>query len=720
MIVRVGDKYLELNEPIQVEKKVKLLEDISTVDGDFSYSFSIPYTKHNEDIIRFYGINNSEKPWNFKIPASIEDDSGIPIYIGYIRGESFSELERSYQASFFSGNSSWIQELNFPLSDVNWSQYDRDQFPEAIKDSWLRTSGIVWPLVDRGALSTRSSATLYEDDFQPFIYYKDAVNAVINQAGIKLKGDLLKDPIYNALITSNNGRKGYQKRIAQRSVKVGKNVPQTVNSTSYANVVLPNVTNPYYNSELSNWNTITYRYTFDTNVKEATFNYYLKLSISTLSYAQVRILYNGTTKLYDKEYRQVKILSSGEITHDDLEVSLAGYATGDYIELQIKKTYSVFGGFDVIVGSYFEVKPVKFFTAFADALVPNINGTELLSQAFKIFNVLPSYNQITKEIDTRKFENISKQTPIDISDYITIEEDNYEEFISDYAKRNLLIWDEQSSDDVTNYNESNTIPYGGGYIDIENEFLEEESNLIEMQFVAAFQKSYGTFGVELPAINSVSVQETTTTLSITSVSNNGGFAQFNHSAGTIGSLVRISNSTNELYNGDYRRTTISGTAFVLQDLPYDTNATAIATELEFVDENNDEQVLLINNPNLSITDYTGLDSIVFADYSSTPVTTISIANFKPFNRFRGSLVFGSLEEPDSLVSKYYRTVSGMLNTGLKSFGSAFLPLNVYRSIDFLRPLFYKDSKRNVLLYPNKLTGYISSNIGAVIELIKLK
>lgn len=719
MIVKVGDKYLELNEPIQVEKKVKLLDDISTVDGDFSYSFSIPSTKHNEDIIRFYNINNSDKPWNFKIAASIEDDSGIPIYLGYIRGESFSEIERAYQASFFSGNSSWIQELNFPLSEVNWSQYDRDQFAQAIIDSWSRTTGIVWPLVDRGSLNTRSSVTVFEDDFQPFIYYKDAVNAVINQAGIKLKGDILKDPIYNALITSNNGRKGYQKRIAQRSVKVGKNVPQTVNSTSYANVVLPNVTAPYYNSELSNWNTTTYRYTFDTNVKEATFNYYLKLSISTLSYAQVRILYNGTTKLYDKEYRQVKILSSGEITHDDLEVSLAGYATGDYIELQIKKTYSVFGGFDVIVGSYFEVKPVKFFTAFADALVPNITGTELLSQAFKIFNVLPSYNQITKEIDTRKFENIAQQTPIDVSEYVTIQEDNYEEFISDYAKRNLLIWDEQSSDDVTNYNESNTIPYGGGYIDIDNDFLEEQDTLIEMGFVAAFQKSYGTFGVELPAINSVSVQETTTTLSITSVTNNGGQAQFNHSAGTIGSLVRISNSTNELYNGDYRRITISGTAFVLQDLPFDTNATATATELEFIDQDNDEQVLLINNPNLLLSDYTGVDSIYFFDASANQ-TRMAIANFKPFDRFRGSLVFGSLEEPSSLVSKYYRTVSAMLNTGIKSFGLAFLPLNVYRSIDFLRPLFYKDSKRNVLFYPNKLTGYISSKIGSVIELIKLK
>lgn len=722
MMIKVGDKYLELSEPIQVEKKVKILDDISTVDGDFSYSFTIPFTQPNEDIIRFYSINNSDVPWNFKIPAEIQDDSGISIYLGYIKGESFSEIERGYQASFFSGNSTWIEELNFHLSEINWTNFDRDQFPDAIIQSWSIDYGIVWPLVDRGGLSTRSSSTVYEDDFQPFIYYKDIVNTALDKVAIKITGDLLKDPIYNKLITSNNGRKGYQKKIDERSVRAGKNVPQTISSTSYTNVVLPNVSDPNYNSDFNNWNISTYRYTFDTDVKEASFNIYLKLSQASLSFATVRILYNGIVKIWDKEFRQVKIISTGEITSDQLEVTIGGYAIGDYIELQIKRTYSIFGSFSVDVGSYFEVKPVKFFKAFADAIVPDLTGTEILSEAFRLFNIIPSYNQITREINTRKFENISTEDPIDISDYTTIEDDNYEEFVSDYSKRNLFLWQEQSSDDVDNYNQSNDIPYGGGYIDIDNDFLEEENTLIEMYFIAAFQKSYGSFGLELPALNSVSVQETTTVLNITSVTNNGGFAQFNYSSGSIGSFVRISNSTNEIYNGDFRKINISGTAFVLQDLPFDTNATALATELEFQDENNDEQVLLINNVNLYVPDYTGIDAIYFSGNGTLigNQTRISIANFKSFERFRGNLIFSTSEDPNGLVSKYYKTVISMLNNGVKSLGSVLLPLVVYKEIDFLRPLSYKDQKRNVLYYPNKLTGYISSQFSAVIELIKLR
>ena len=71
MMIKVSNEFLDFNEVIEVEKQIKLFEDISTTDGDFSYSFDIPKTLNNTRILQNPFHDNINKPVYQQIPAQL-------------------------------------------------------------------------------------------------------------------------------------------------------------------------------------------------------------------------------------------------------------------------------------------------------------------------------------------------------------------------------------------------------------------------------------------------------------------------------------------------------------------------------------------------------------------------------------------------------------------------------------------------------------------------
>lgn len=698
MIVQVGNGYLEVNDSIQVEKKVKLFEDVSSTQGDFSYDFQVPKSQNNLDLIRIYTNSQTDKLWNYKIPANLLDDSGILVYSGFIRIQDDIVEALTYNASFFSGNTNWIEALSFNLLDLYWNKFDVEY---ANIFDFTKDSGLVFPLTDRGILYERANEHFTSDDFQGYMYVKDIVNVVLANGAIKLEGNLLNDPIYNKLITSTGTNKLLSIQVDNRTAFIGKSSNQTV-TTSYAKATFTNDSAPFSNSSLGNWSTVNSRYTFDIQPRNYEVNVKLNYAVgASFTYTFVRIRKNGSTTLFEKGYKTRVI--NDTYTVDDLNDTPS---VGDYYEVEVK--VSAFStNRTLLTGSSVTIKPTQFYKVFAGTVIPDMIASDFMSNIFRMLNCIVSYNNISQTLTADLLETTLGRPPIDISEYVSNIQNNYSDFINNYSKSNLLVWEDQSNDLVDEYNENNLIPYAAGVIYIDNDFLEAESNLVEMDFVAPFQRPYPKLGIDLPLTDFVEVS-TIETRNITSVSLDSSsgidLAVFNYS-GTDESpaLVRISDSTISDYNGDYWM--VGSSSSFNGYVEYLGSATA-TMEILRIKLKSSDPVFLLNNPNQTIGNVSGFDEY-FID-NLVPRTSIAVANFLNTENYLGSLGF------DYLKNLYYNKTEKLLNSGVMFSGTVNLPNKVYREIDFLSPIRVDD----IEYYPNKLTGYESQEEPAQIELIR--
>src|SRR5688572_3941960 len=193
MMIKVSNEFLEFDELIEVEKQIKLFEEISTTDGDFSYAFELQKTLTNTRILQNPQPDNISKLVYQKIPAKLLSDSGAETFDGFLRIERISEL---YHCSFFAGNNNWFGMLSGKLRDLDWSFFDRDQTEANLSSAISDSSGTVFPTVDNGLLAYRGFALMKVEDFMGAIYTKDIVNKIFSSHGIKLQGELFKNVDY--------------------------------------------------------------------------------------------------------------------------------------------------------------------------------------------------------------------------------------------------------------------------------------------------------------------------------------------------------------------------------------------------------------------------------------------------------------------------------------------------------------------------------------------
>jgi hypothetical protein len=714
MRLRINDTFLDFNGDFTIERKFKTFENISSQQGDFSYDLSLPITNRNKSILTLTTFN---RPITNNQTCVAVDNSGREVYYGFLRIDSVTE---EINCTFYAGNSNWINILNLPLrNSFNWVSFDVDTTSGNIETSWSASSGIIWPLTDRGAMSTRVSQAMFTEDFQPFIYVKDIVKTVCNQSGIKLTGDLINDPAYNQLITTNNGISGLQKRIDDRTVYAGKSVSQAINTT-YAKITFTDVSSPYSNSPNGNWSTGTSVYTADADYRRIK----VELNIVMTADAAVgfRIVVDGVTTIYEKYYsRTTRITETIEL--DDI------IANGSTIEVQMREQSAFVLLADVDAGSSIKITPVKFYKVFTDSLLPDMDAASFLSQIFRMFNVVTSYDTHSNTIKTTKFNNIKTKPEIDISPYLNaITETNFTEFLSSFGKKSRLVYQEQSIEEVEKYNEANEIPYGGGVISIDDDALEETVDIVTVDFVAPYQRLIQSLGTSLPYLGMVEIVETDIEVTISSVTDVAGSARFNISGTnniTTGALVRVKNSTNVAYEGDYRVNANTPTYIDLQHATFEGNATLTLVELELVDIDSEDQICLINVDSQSVTNITGVDDIWFG---GTTKTTFAFSYFYlpnldlPINSMLYGLYFDPINSPDSYqigLKQNYSSIENITNDPVMIIADFNLPLTVFESITDIVPLRLHTPEFNLLFYPNRITGYEDSSKPCEIELIKL-
>lgn len=709
-MIRVSGEFLDFNEEIEVEKQIKLFEDISTTDGDFSYQFDLPKTLNNTRILQNPFPDNISKPVYQRINADLLSNSGAELYKGYLRIERVTNV---YAASFFAGNNNWFAEITGLLSDLDLDRYDVEQTQVNIENSWLNTEGIIFPLVDNGSLLTRSSPHLKVEDFVGAFYVKTIFNKVFAEAGIKIQGELLDDWRYNNMICQKNSKS--QAEIDARSSYV-------LSSGQSRTEVFPekvlwndDSTFPYFDGDQDNFDLPNSRYVSD--VKQI-LNVEVNLRTEKdTSINQIYLYINGV------ELKR-KLISFTDVNSATFLIPING---GDVLEI-----YSSFANAgsntDPILSGTLKITPKYIYKTFGNVAVPNWTKQQFVSNILRIFNVLASYNEGTATLTLNLFEKIKDKPPIDLSEYISEVETDYAEFISDYGQNSKLSYNEVEFDELKSYNTSKYFKYAQGVIQVNNDFLEQNEDILQSDFSNPIAYINGVFDMSMERTNLIELDEGDK-LEFTGVSDSGGTARFAipEDIYLVGDLMRIEESTNVAYNGEWV-VNVVGAGFVeLQNVGYDTNATGTIIKLDYNYADSDDVFLFINVPNYVVSKFSGNLDFRLEQGSNG---TIAMAYFDLIHTGRQvnhdfiySLSFGGIDDPlhyqVTMIESYFRLFGRVLNDPVKLLASSHLPYGVFNRIDFLSPVTIKTLESSNQYYMNRITGFKESYLSSNLELIKL-
>lgn len=736
MNIKVNNQFLDFDDAIEMERQVKLFEQVSDTVGDFSYSFTIPATSKNRSIFDLYSIDQTTKIIYQKIPAVIEN-SGNGIYFGFIKVEKDRELE--IDCSFFSGNNNWFNDLDFDIRDFDFSQYDTDWNKSEIVSLESASTGTIFPVIDTGALSDRSHVNWHIDDMHPFVYVKSIIQTLLNRSGIKLEGDILQDWRYSRLITSNASAATPQEELTDRSVYVNKSSTQSIPggvSATYYTITFPNTTLNYYPGTL--WNTGTDEFTADVDMFVD-----IKVTIQAEPLVNnvllIQPLVNGVNVPRNDGFSSTLISFQNFGLGPEIKSgsrSKLRLNAGDVLTITALFA-STTGTADVYSGTV-TITPTRLYKSFTQYLLPDVKAKDFVSSVFSLFNTVINYNGLTKVLKVNLFKNLIREPELDISSYVKTStiEDDYTELISDYGKDNLFKYSSGDEEATKRYNNGSLYPFGSGVINSNNELTQPIATVIDSPFTATIENNINPFKTYLPRFEWRSISEAPVSEEAIVADNSGPSSTLNFIMPglNIGDLVRIFNSTNQDYNGEWivsAVTTVSGltTEFRVAGLLYTGNATVDVVQLIIEFNDSDEQALLLALPNYPLSSFTNGTLMFYADSSSvsgasTPATAYF---YKPIqglsiDDYKESLSFGTPDIENThqitMIESYWGDFSNILQDPVKVIAETFYPLAVFNQL-FDGPLRIRTHKFNCRFYVNRVTGYQNRHLSSTTELIKI-
>jgi len=736
-MLKVNDSYIDFNEDVEMERQVKLFEQIADAVGDFSYSFTIDGGKVNRTALEMFSINQNDKLIYTKIPASLESDDAKQLYFGFIKVERDRETE--IDCSFFSGNNNWFNDLDFNIRDFDFSEYDKDWSKTDIVATEAATSGTLFPVIDTGALADRSYVNWHIDDMHPFIYVKSVIQTLLNKSGITLQGDILQDWRYTRLITSNAAAAAPQEEIKDRSVFVNKSTTQSIpagfpGAGTYYVVTFPNVTLNYYPGTL--WDSGAHEFTADVDML---IDIKLTMNAEPLvnNVLQIYIKVNGNN-IYDKNGYLIFpsfAFGPGPYTQSGAFRGVR-LSAGDV--LNINALFVSTTGTADIYSATLTITPTRLYKSFSNYLLPDVKAKDFVASVFSLFNTVINYNAVDKVLNVNLFKNLIRNEEEDISEYIdrsTIEDD-YVELISDYGKVNVFQYADGDEEALKRYNDGSLYPFGSGIIESGNELTEPIVDVLDSIFVASMENNDNPFKTYLPRYGWRSISDGDLSEEAIVADNSGPSSTLNFIMPGlhIGDLVRIFNSTIEDYNGEWivsAVTTVSGltTEFRVAGLLYNGDATVDVQQLVIDFNDNDEQALLLALPDYPLSSFTNGTLMFYADSSSvsgasTPATAYFYKPIQGLNvdDYEESLSFGAPDIENghqiTMIDSYWKDFEIILRDPMKFRSLAQLPVTVFDNI-YTGPKRITTSRGTSKYFFNRITGYKSSEKACEIQLIKL-
>lgn len=723
MMLKVNGEFLDFDDFVEMEKRVKLFEQIDETLGDFSYVFNLDKTSKNLKILGFPLPDVKDKIIYREINCDLLDDSGNTLYKGVLKVE---RVTNTIECSFFSGNYNWMRLLTGNLSDLDFSELDIELTVSNIANSWDNTEGVIFPLIDAGGLTSRRYKSLMVEDFSGCIFVKTVFKKIFDNAGIKLQGDFLHSHEYNNMLLSRLtlGANDIQDRSTYAVSTVNQLMPALArvrfeDDFSY----------PYYDGSQDNYSIVSCQYTADVKMR-INLEITLILTIeATVFDPKIEIFINGSSYIVHSVENNV-VARTYSFEH---EIELEAGDTLDIWARQtiIMPTPGTSQPYYIITGSTFKVTPTFLYFTAGGSLVPQWSQAKFIKNVISLFCVVSDYEPVSKILTFDFFENIKSKPSIDLSEYINIYEVDFSDFISKFFQKTLIGYQESNDENIIGYNVSHFVRYAAGQITVNNEYLENSGSIFDSEFKAPVSYINNAFSASLERMNFVDIEENGGD-DFTSVTDNLGEAQFNVPDGTIysvGELVRVQDSTNPSYNGDFVVKNVSATWIIVRGVMFSSDATGSATKLRHRIGSDDGVYLLINTKYRvdNVANYSRSDPyyILNNQYSNIAYAFFNMLNTGvPINdAYKHGLSFGSVDNilsyQSSLIDRYWGVVSLVLNDPVRLLSDGTLPKKVFNSITPLRPIRIKTETTNNLYYLNRIGGYKESYLPCEVDLIKL-
>lgn len=711
MILKFNGQYLDFNADVDIEKKVKLFEEIDSADGDVSYEFQITLTSENLAILGPILPDSSDKVVYSQNDCEVLNDEGSLINRGSLRIERI--IGGVAYCSFLGGNSNWFAQLSGNMTELRLSQYDKDITEANITASWNEDSGIVFPLLDAGVLIDRSYQHTKTEDFIGCFYLKTLVKEVFIQSGIKIQGELLEDWIYNNAVIVSNTRSIEDKN--KNSFYVATEVSQftgnSIGGDALTEFELQTGNDPYYLGELI---TVVDNNKFYMNVDmvvniDSTVDYFS--STFTIMYLYI----NG-----------VAVTSITDMVRGDLLLKNIRLNTGDYISIATN-TGTVFT--NSFSSASLRLTPLFIYKSYGSSTVPFLTKQQFISNVFSVFNVLPNYDHINKTLTLNLFDKIKEKEPIDISEFIEINEIDYSEFISNYGKVNNFEYSEGSDEDIKQYNIESFIKYAAGEINCDNDFIDDKADVVSLDFKSPISYLHPVFNASIERVEFIELIDDGDAQAITSVSDASGVAQLNITNADQffedNDLVTIDC---EQYSGDFVISDVASSYIKVWGLDYGGSSTGTVQKKIHKFTNDDSIYLMVKTQYERVRDMSKSITGVYVNQGFRTFASLAyfniLRNTAAFEEtYKQSLSFGSVNNPLSfqktLLDKYWKQFERILNDPVMLKVTGNLPLTVYNRLDFLHPVTIRTKESSNMYYVNRISAYKNSYTPCELELIKL-
>lgn len=692
------------------------------VSGDTSINFSIDNNSYNRKILGYHGpqmanqIAATKQPFNRTRNGNIIDRGYIVIQ------DEYNDVLDCY---YVSGNSNWVQELNFPINQLDYTgvtglrNYITQMNDAAVDASVGKTFGIVFPIVDwwanyeRGLMVNQAASfansiwygsfngQTYSDagndpygspilDFYPCFFFSSVMDEIIAQTGIKISGTLFQDQLFKSLVfTPSNG---------------------LISKTNLFNPVVLNGTSQVfagagkYNSfiEISDNDHLFSSGTFTAN---KTCNLKSTVVVVAATGAVNFTIYKNNVSVSSYLLTPYTIITYIPVMkNDQVEIRVTG-ATTTTINWTIEEYDKV------AYNSYFD--PSNF--------LPNIKCVDFIKFLINYFGCSSSFDDFSNTLTLNIIEKYKKEDAQDWSQYYL---SHRSEYTVNTAMHNYLNWKPNTFDKtITDYNALNTLQYGSGDI-------QTDSNLVESKTVCTFPFIASSFGLQknksyIARVPIASLQDDGDPIPFTSISYDAtsGLSSFGITTATFGSeWVRVVS----VAGTDYGLFFVAGSGVGVYKIYFPFYANDTGTWIkQRVKYNN------IGAGMLSIKTMNTWDLFPgYSNFYSFEGGLKSSHDYGVFTKFRTGL--GSIDQWKANLAVDNPNISGFTDTTIREQymdkienifnyppirAMMILPEAIYQSYKFDRFVFIRSKKLTAYFFVENIANYIDSNTPVEVNLL---
>ncbi len=493
----INDQLCDLfgDESIAHTLAANKFQDIKSRQGNFSNEFELPMTNNNLTIIDNCHQVNTGSDFDKRLGVAKIYEDGVLTVTGYAQ---LNEVKDTIKMVVFSGNSDWISLVGDKLMqdlDVSDMNHTFDNATVDANRNNLYTTGWVYPNCLYGAFAFPGTPFTILD-FYPCIYDYQYLMRIFNEVGYTVDGSLLDDALFLKMVRPFTNLKMYtaasfDSPLALTSASTLDIAGMTLTAPTILSdfiglsapafdpmpMVVPGSTTPtigaaaYFNTGADNtYNfVVTLNFTATGGGGSIALNSYDNTgAVVALGFPESYV--NGANSL-SFTISNVNLLKDQKVVFR-FQVSLP--TLGSIGSMSGTISFNTYNNYSVSNNTY------PGSTVDMNQCIPEgVRQKDFILDLFNRFDVLCTVNQVDKIVYLNKFSDLLTNIPnavymtefVDHTENVTVVYD-----LESYAKRNWFRNAQDSNDVIIPFG------YGDGYIDIDKDNLQPETNVFESKF----------------------------------------------------------------------------------------------------------------------------------------------------------------------------------------------------------------------------------------------